>query len=170
MGKSCKSLDTVLLIVRFSLELPELIRSFREEAKKSNILIAEVGVWNNMLDPDENAREAAMKKNIEALQLADEIGACCCVNISGARGEIWDGPYPGNYSKETFDLIVETVRYIIDQVKPNKHLSTLSNLCLICFPIHPTPILSLIKAIDRRQFGSSSRSGKYDFQSAEVFQ
>src|SRR5665647_479079 len=29
----------------------ELIRSFRDEAKKSNILIAEVGAWSNTLDP-----------------------------------------------------------------------------------------------------------------------
>jgi len=84
----------------------ELIRSFRMEAKKNNVLISEVGVWNNMLDPDMKASEAAIKKNITLLQLADEIGACCCVNISGAKGEIWDGPYPGNYLKETFNEIV----------------------------------------------------------------
>jgi hypothetical protein len=48
-------------------------------------------------------------------RLADLIGAKCFVNISGARGEIMDGPYRGNYSKETFELIVETVRYIIDE-------------------------------------------------------
>lgn len=71
----------------------ELIKSFRAEAKKSNILIAEVGAWNNTLDPNDSARKDAVEKNIAALKLADEIGASCCVNISGARGEIWDGPY-----------------------------------------------------------------------------
>ena len=40
----------------------ELIRYYRAEAKKNNILIAEVGVWNNMLDPDEDARKAAIEK------------------------------------------------------------------------------------------------------------
>src|SRR4030042_4046106 len=75
----------------------ELIRSFSSEAKKNNILISEVGVWNNMFDPVKNAREAAIKKNILSLQLADEIGACCCVNISGARGEMWDAAYPGHF-------------------------------------------------------------------------
>ncbi|MDP4223914.1 MAG: sugar phosphate isomerase/epimerase, partial [Bacteroidota bacterium] len=69
----------------------EAIRSFRQEAEKNNIIIAEAGVWNNMLDPDEEKRKAAIEKNIEVLRLADEIGARCCVNISGARGEIWDG-------------------------------------------------------------------------------
>lgn len=73
----------------------ELIKSFRAEAKKSNILIAEVGAWSNTMDPNESNRKKAVKINIDALHLADEIGASCCVNISGARGEIWDGPFTG---------------------------------------------------------------------------
>ena len=130
----------------------ELIRAYREAAKKSNILIAEVGAWSNMLDPNESARKDAVKKNIDALQLADEIGAACCVNISGARGEIWDGPYPGNYSKETFDLIVETVRKIIDQVNPSIAFYTLEPMPYM-LPDSPDSCLELIKAVGRRQFG-----------------
>ena len=61
----------------------ELIKSFRSEAKKNNILIAEVGAWNNMMDLKETLRKEAIDKNIKALRLADEIGAGCCVNISG---------------------------------------------------------------------------------------
>lgn len=130
----------------------ELIRSFREAAKKNNIIIAETGVWNNMLDPDEKTRKAAVEKNVIFLQLADEIGAKCCVNISGARGEIWDGPYPGNYSAETFDLIVETVRKIIDQAKPSSAFYTLEPMPYM-LPDSPDSYLSLIKAVDRKQFG-----------------
>jgi sugar phosphate isomerase/epimerase len=130
----------------------ELIQSFRSEAKKSNILIAEVGAWSNCLDPNESARNEAVKKNIAALQLADEIGAACCVNISGARGEIWDGPYPGNYTKETFDLIVETVRYIIDHVKPVSAFYTLEPMPFM-LPDSPDSMLELLRAVDRKQFG-----------------
>jgi sugar phosphate isomerase/epimerase len=129
----------------------ELIKSFRAEAKKTNILIAEVGVWNNVLDLNETARKEAIRKNIDALKLADEIGASCCVNISGARGEIWDGPYPGNYSRETFDMIVETVRYIIDQVKPMSACYTLEPMPYM-LPDSPDTYIELIKAIDRKQF------------------
>jgi len=129
----------------------ELIKSFRTEAKKSNILIAEVGAWSNMLDPNESARKEAVRKNIAALQLADEIGASCCVNISGARGEIWDGPYAGNYSKETFNLIIETVRNIIDQVRPVTAFYTLEAMPYM-LPDSPDTYLELIKAIDRKQF------------------
>ena len=130
----------------------ELIRSFRTEAEKSNIIIAEVGAWNNCLDLNESLRKAAVNKNVEALRLADEIGACCCVNISGARGEIWDGPYPGNYAKDTFDLIVENVRYIIDQVKPINAFYSLEPMPYM-LPDSPDSCLKLIVAVDRKQFG-----------------
>jgi sugar phosphate isomerase/epimerase len=130
----------------------EMIKTFKAEAKKSNILIAEVGAWCNTLDPDEQTRIDSIRKNVESLQLADEIGAFCCVNISGARGKIWDGPYPGNYSKDTFDLIVDTVRYIIDQVKPVISFYTLEPMPYM-LPDSPDSCLQLIKAVDRKQFG-----------------
>lgn len=130
----------------------ELIKSFRDEAKRSNIIIAEVGAWTNCLDPNESARKEAVKKNVDALRLADEIGACCCVNISGSTGEIWDGPYPGNYAKETFDLIVENVRYIIDQVKPVNAFYSLEPMPYM-LPDSPDSCLELIRAVNRKQFG-----------------
>ena len=130
-----------------------MIRSVRQEAEKNNILIAEAGVWNNMLDPDETKRKSAVDKNIAMLQLADEIGARCCVNISGARGEIWDGPYQGNYAKETFGLIVETVRHIIDQVNPKSSFYTLEPMPYM-LPDSPDSYLELIKAINRKQFAA----------------
>ena len=129
----------------------ELIRAYRTEAVKSDILIAEVGAWSNMLDPDEAARKKAVYQNIEALELAEEIGAVCCVNISGARGEIWDGPYAENYSSETFDMIVETVRHIIDQVKPAISFYTLEPMPYM-LPDSPDSCLELIKAVDRKQY------------------
>lgn len=132
---------------------PELIKSFRDEAVRNNIIIAEAGVWNNMLDPDESKRKENIRKNIETLKLADEVGARCCVNISGARGEIWDGPYPGNYAKETFDVIIETVRKIIDEVKPAGTFFTLEPMPYM-IPDSPDSYLNLIKAVDRKQFAA----------------
>ncbi len=131
----------------------EIIKAFREEAKRSNLLIAEVGVWNNVFDPDETTRKENIRKNIESLQLADELGARCCVNISGARGEIWDGPYPGNYARETFDMIVENVRQIIDNAKPVNSFYSLEPMPYM-LPDSPDSYLELIKAIDRKQFAA----------------
>jgi sugar phosphate isomerase/epimerase len=105
------------------------------------------------MDPNDTVRQESLKKNIASLQLADEIGASCCVNISGARGEIWDGPYPGNYTKDTFDQIVETVRYIIDQAKPVSAFYTLEPMPYM-LPDSPDSYLELIKAINRKQFAA----------------
>ncbi|MBW6500803.1 MAG: sugar phosphate isomerase/epimerase [Bacteroidales bacterium] len=131
----------------------ELIKAFRSAAGKNNILIAEVGAWSNMMDTDETVRKEAVGKNIDALQLADEIGAICCVNISGGRGEIWDGPYPGNYAADTFDMIVETARYIIDQVKPAAAYYTLEPMPYM-LPDSPDTYLELIRAVGRKQFAA----------------
>ncbi len=131
----------------------DVIRAFREEAKRNNIIIAEVGVWNNLLDQNESIRKENLRKNIEAFQLADEIGASCCVNISGAAGEIWDGPYPGNYAPETFDMIVETMRHIIDQVNPFSSFYTLEPMPYM-LPDSPDTYLQLIKAVDREHFAA----------------
>jgi sugar phosphate isomerase/epimerase len=131
----------------------ELIRAFRKEAKKNDILIAEVGAWNNMMDPNETSRKEAIEKNVKALQLADEIGAACCVNISGARGDIWDGPYPGNYSTETFEMIVDTVRKVIDMVMPLNTFYTIEPMPYM-IPDSPDSYLKLIGAVGRKQFGA----------------
>jgi sugar phosphate isomerase/epimerase len=130
----------------------DLIKAFREEAIRNSIIISEVGAWNNTLDLNEDVRKESLKKNIDALRLADEIGARCCVNISGARGEKWDGPYAGNYAMETFDLIVENVRYILDAVKPSAAFYTLEPMPYM-LPDSPDSYLELIRAIDRKQFG-----------------
>lgn len=86
------------------------------------------------------------------MALADQIGARCCVNISGSRGEQWDGPDPENFSKDTFDLIVQTTREIIDAVNPVRSFFTLETMPWV-FPDSPDSYLDLIKAIDRKQFG-----------------
>ena len=129
----------------------DLIKAYKDEAKKNDIIIAEVGIWNNLMSPDEKERKEFIAKNVASLQLADEIGAKCCVNISGARGEVWDGPYAANYSKETFDLILETVRHIIDQVKPSASFYCLEPMPYM-LPDSPDSYLELIKAMNRKQF------------------
>jgi sugar phosphate isomerase/epimerase len=130
---------------------PELIKAFREEAARRNIVIAEAGVWNNLMVEGDEERRKAIEKNIAVLRLADNIGAKCCVNISGARGEKWDGPYSANYSKDTFDLIIENVRSIIDEAQPENSFFTLEPMPYM-LPDSPDSYLELIRAIDRKQF------------------
>lgn len=131
----------------------DTIRAFRKAATEADIVIAEVGAWSNPLSPDESVRLAAIQYNKEQLALADRIGARCCVNISGSRGEQWDGPDSLNLNDETFDLIVETVRDIIDAVKPTQTSYTLETMPW-AYPDSPDSYLRLIKAIDRPAFAA----------------
>jgi sugar phosphate isomerase/epimerase len=129
----------------------DIVKAFEKAAKDSNILISEVGAWSNPISKNEKERKDAIKKCEDSLALADLIGAGCCVNISGSRGEQWDGPHPENLTKDTFDLIVLTTRGIIDAVKPTRTFFTLETMPW-AFPDSPDTYLELIKAIDRKQF------------------
>jgi sugar phosphate isomerase/epimerase len=126
------------------------VKAFEKAASDANIIISEVGAWSNPISKNEKERKEAIKKCKDSLALADMIGAGCCVNISGSRGEKWDGPHPENLSRETFDLIVQTTREIIDEVKPVRTFFTLETMPW-AFPDSPDSYLELIKAINRKQ-------------------
>lgn len=129
------------------------IELYKQAAEKADITIAEVGAWSNPIDPDENKAKAAIEKCINSLQLADEIGANCCVNISGSRNpEKWAGPHKDNLTTATFDLIIETTRKIIDAVKPTNTFYTLETMPW-SYPDSVESYEKLFKAIDRKQFG-----------------
>ncbi|MHC4086299.1 MAG: sugar phosphate isomerase/epimerase family protein [Planctomycetota bacterium] len=129
----------------------DVVKAYAAVAKKADIIIAEVGAWSNPISPDEKTRKEALAKCRRQLALADRIGANCCVNISGSRGERWDGPSAGNFTEETFDMIVETTRGIIDDVKPTRTYFTLETMPW-AYPDSPDSYLRLFKAIDRRRF------------------
>jgi sugar phosphate isomerase/epimerase len=128
------------------------VKAFEKAAKDADIIISEVGAWSNPISKNEKERNDALKKCKEALALADLIGANCCVNITGSRGEKWDGPDPENLTKDTFDIIVQSTREIIDAVKPVRTFYTLETMPW-AYPDSPESYLQLIKAIDRKQLG-----------------
>ncbi|MFS0722715.1 sugar phosphate isomerase/epimerase family protein [Paenibacillus sp. 1P07SE] len=127
------------------------VAAYREAAGGAGLVIAEVGAWSNPISPDEATRTQAIDYCIRQLELADRIGARCCVNIAGSRASKWDGPHPDNFSDDTFALIVDTVRLIIDQVNPRHTFFTLETMPWIV-PDSADSYLSLIQAIDRASF------------------
>jgi sugar phosphate isomerase/epimerase len=129
----------------------DVVKAYEQAAKEANIIIAEVGAWSNPISPDEKTRKEALEKCRRQLHLADRIGARCCVNITGSRGEQWDGPSEKNFTDETFDMIVETTRGIIDDVKPTRTYFTLETMPW-AYPDSPDSYLRLFKAIDRERF------------------
>jgi sugar phosphate isomerase/epimerase len=131
----------------------DLIAAYEKEAKASDLVIAEVGAWSNPLSPDPAEARKALALNQERLALADKIGARCCVNIAGSRGANWAGPHPQNFTDETFAMIVDTVRKIIDAVKPTRTFYTLETMpCM--YPDDVDCYVHLMKAIDRKRFAA----------------
>lgn len=129
----------------------DLIQTYVQLARDNNLALPEVGAWSNPLSRDPGIAAAAFETCCRQLDLAERIGAGCCVNIAGSCSEIWDGPHADNYSEDTFALIVDTVRRIIDAVKPVRSAYTLE-LMPWMLPDSADTYLDLIKAIDRRQF------------------
>jgi len=126
-------------------------QAYAAAACKADIVIAEVGAWSNPLSSDAATAKAAIEKCKASLAMADRIGARCCVNIAGSRGEKWDGPAAADLTEETFDMIVTIVRDIVDTVKPTRSFYTLETMPWM-YPDSADAYLRLIKAIDRKAF------------------
>ncbi len=129
----------------------DVVKAYARAAKRADIVIAEVGAWSNPISPDDKARREARQKCRTQLALADRIGANCCVNISGSRGKNWAGPSPDNLTDKTFDMIVETTRAIIDDVKPTRTYFTLEMMPW-SYPDSADSYVQLVEAIDRKHF------------------
>jgi sugar phosphate isomerase/epimerase len=127
----------------------EIQKAFAAE----NVVIAEVGAWKNMLDPDLDARRANMRYVIERMALAEAVAARCCVDIAGSfSSKAWYGPDPKNLSREFFDATVENCRRIIDEIKPKRTKFTIEMMGWN-IPDNPDSYLELIRAVDRPAFG-----------------
>jgi sugar phosphate isomerase/epimerase len=124
------------------------VSAYAEAARRADIVIAEVGAWSNPLDPDEKRRSAAIALCRARLALAERLGARCCVNIAGSRGEKWDGPCALDLTEESFEMVVETTRRIIDAVKPRRTFYTLEPMPWM-YPDSPDSYLRLLAAVDR---------------------
>ena len=149
-----KHKDLGLSAINFPLNFQEdarLLQAYIKAAKENNLILAEVGVWRNTMDPDEGKRKEAIAYTIGQLELADQIGAACCVNILGSRGNRWDGACKENYSMETWNLGVKTIREIIDAVKPKNTYFTIEPMPWM-YPMGPDEYVKLLEEVDRERF------------------
>jgi sugar phosphate isomerase/epimerase len=129
------------------------VRAIENAFRKADVVIAEVGAWKNMLDPDAAKRKANLEYVIERCALAEAVGARCCVDIAGSYNpDVWYGPNPKNLSKEFFDATVQNCRTIIDTVKPRRTKFTIEMMGWN-LPDGPDAYVDLIKAVDRPAFG-----------------
>lgn len=130
-----------------------VIDGYKAAAAARDLVICEIGVWNNTLAPDPATRTAAIDKAIKQLELADYIGANCCVNIAGSYSEQWDGPHKDNLTPRAFEEIVRTTQHIIDAVQPKNTCYSLEPMPWM-YPDTADSYLALINAIDRKGFAA----------------
>jgi sugar phosphate isomerase/epimerase len=130
----------------------ERIRATIEAFARHDVVIAEVGRWVNLLDPDDAARRRNLATVTEGLALAEAVGARCCVDIAGSFSTTsWFGPHPENLSDRFFDAAVENARRILDAVKPTR-TSFGYEMMGWSLPDSPDACLRMLKAVDRPAF------------------
>jgi sugar phosphate isomerase/epimerase len=127
------------------------IEAIRKAYAAENLILAEVGAWVNILDPDPDKRRKNMDYAIERMALADAIGARCCVDTAGSFVSQGSAD-PRNVSKEFFDATVENCRKIVDTVKPKRSRFTIE-MMFASLPDGADSYVELLKAVDRKEFG-----------------
>ncbi len=126
--------------------------AFRAICDRRGVKIAEIGVWKNIFDPDPGAAAEALSYAEQQLALADELGIPCCVNIAGTSGRAgWDAADPDNFTDETYERIVTSIRAILDRVSPVRAFYCLEPMPWMV-PDSPESYLQLIRDVDRPQF------------------
>lgn len=125
---------------------PALIDQYMKIIEKHHVKISEIGVWRNLMN-GENFDYA-----VNQLRLADSLGIECCVNIAGTSSKLaWDAADVSNYTKETYNKIVDSVRQIIDLAAPKHAFYTLEPMPWM-IPDGPEVYLQLLKDVDREHF------------------
>ena len=128
-----------------------LAGEFAAAARAADIVIGEICAWCSPISDDEGKRREAVAYCQRQLAVAERVQARCCVNVGGSRGEPFNGPHKDDLTDDTFDLIVQTVRQIIDAVKPKATFYTLETMPWM-YPDSTKSCLRLIKAVDRKAF------------------
>lgn len=138
---------------KVELDEKDRIKAIVKEFSNQDVVIAEVGAWVNMLDPDPRQRRKNLDYVEQRLALAEEVGALCCVDIAGSYDpKIWYAPNPKNFSQEFMDATVENCRQLIDAVKPKRTKFSIE-MMPYSFPSGPDEYLKLLRAVDRKAFG-----------------
>lgn len=130
----------------------DYLREFRQAFARADVVIAEVGIWKNIIAPEDDVRAANFAYACERMAIAEELGATCCVNWMGSvkPGER-RGPHPDNLTSIGFDQTVESIRKLIDAVKPKRTKYSLE-IMQYFLPDSPEIYMELLKAVDRPQF------------------
>lgn len=121
---------------------------------RADVVIAEIGIWRNLITPDESVRRQNIEHACRSLALADAVGARCAVSYIGSFAAGTDyAPHPANLSPEAFETAVAVSREIIDSVRPRRARFALE-MMQYALPDSVETYLDLIRAIDRPGFAA----------------
>lgn len=132
----------------------ERLRAIEQAFTAEDVVLAEIGIWRNLVSPDDAVRKANLAYAVERLAIADAVGAGCAVSYIGSfRAGTDYGPAAENMGPEAFDASVETVRYLLDTVQPRRAKFALE-MMQYSLPDSIDSYVELIRAIDRPMFGA----------------
>jgi sugar phosphate isomerase/epimerase len=120
-----------------------------------DVVLAEVGIWRNIVTPDEAVRKAHIAYAAERLAVADAVGARTAVTYPGSlrAGAEYYESVPANFEAEGFEATVAACREIIDLVKPRRASFSLE-MMQYSLPDSVDAYVDLIRAIDRPAFAA----------------
>lgn len=130
------------------------VADIRKAFAEADVTIAEIGIWRNLISPDDAERKANLDYAAERFAAADEVGARCCVSYIGSfvAGTSY-APAAQNLGPDGFHACVETVRGLIDRVKPKRTKFALE-MMQYTLPDSVAIYRDLILAIDRPAFAA----------------
>ena len=130
------------------------VARYLEICARHDVAIAEVGVWRNPFDPDPQQAAGNLRYAVDQLKLADETGVPCCVNIVGtASAAGWDAADRSNFTAETYRRVVDSIRWIIDEARPERACYCIEPMPWMV-PDSPEAYVQLIADVDRPQFAA----------------
>jgi sugar phosphate isomerase/epimerase len=130
------------------------LADIRKAFEAEGVMIAEVGIWRNLITPDDATRKAHRAYAAELLAIADEVGAKCAVTYIGTYLPGSDyAPHEKNLTQEAFDDCVATARELIDAVKPKRAKFALE-MMQYSLPDSVDNYRDLIRAVDRKEFAA----------------
>ncbi len=128
--------------------------AFEQAFAAEDVMLAEIGIWRNLVTPDDVVRKANLDYAADKLAVADAVGANCAVSYIGSYSAGTDyAPAAANMGQEAFDAAVETVRYLLDTVKPKRAKFALE-MMQYSLPDSVDSYVELIRAVDRPMFGA----------------
>jgi len=129
-------------------------RAIESAFARADVVIAEIGIWRNLITPDAAVRRRNIEYACQMLALADAVGARCAVSYIGSLAAGTDyAPHPDNLGPAAFEASVATVREIIDSVRPRRARFALE-MMQYALPDSVDCYLDLIHAVDRPAFAA----------------